>query len=55
MARTGLKLICWMESRALGSKMSVDLFIRISGLKDPLGTVYTRAVSITTYRKLCNR
>lgn len=36
MARTGLKLICWMESRALGSKMSVDRFIRISGLKRPV-------------------
>ncbi len=30
MARTGLKLICCMESRALGSKVSVDLFMRIS-------------------------
>ena len=33
MARTGLKLICWMESRALGSMMSVDLFMRISDLQ----------------------
>ena len=33
MARTGLKLICWMESRALGSNISFDLFMRIPGLK----------------------
>lgn len=33
MARTGLRLNCWMESRALGSKMSPDLFIRISDLE----------------------
>ena len=33
MARTGLKLICWMESSVLGSKMSLDLFMRISDLR----------------------
>lgn len=33
MARTGLKLMCWIESSALGSKMSLDLFMRISDLK----------------------
>lgn len=33
MAKTGLKLICWMESRTLGSIMSLDLFMRISDLK----------------------
>lgn len=33
MANMGLKLICWMDSRALGSKMSLDLFIKISDLE----------------------